>query len=224
MGRGERERQSRRRRGKHKLFCSKRATSTLCGTGSTAGISQGLRVQNLQTLWAAMPYTCNPHNITHQLQFKKLKGYQTQKNQYSIYLQRWQSRMRWGRDSLGLPGFLNVLFLSLNLLKFFFFFQLYVFLCICIYILCHEFLNRKKNHTFYFLAKEHFLVNFFMLQNTMVVCSLDKMKILLYFLTFIWNFVFKGSLKIELNQALKTANQNGLIFPALWIILFLSEH
>ena len=30
--------------------------------------------------------------------------------------------------------------------------------------------------------------------------------------------------KIELNQALKTANQNGLIFPALWIILFLSEH
>lgn len=156
MGRGERERQSRRRRGKHKLFCSKRATSTLCGTGSTAGISQGLRVQNLQTLWAAMPYTCNPHNITHQLQFKKLKGYQTQKNQYSIYLQRWQSRMRWGRDSLGLPGFLNVLFLSLNLLKFFFFSVVCVSLHMYLHIISWIFKQKKKITHFIFLLKNTF--------------------------------------------------------------------
>lgn len=59
------------------------------------------------------------------------------------------------------------------------------FAYVFIYILYHELLNRKKNPTFYFLAEEHFLVNFFMLQNTMVVFSLGKMKRLLYFLTFI---------------------------------------
>ena len=44
--------------------------------------------RNLPSLWAAIPHTCHPYNTTHQLYFKKLKDYQAQKNQYSIYLQR----------------------------------------------------------------------------------------------------------------------------------------
>lgn len=145
MGRGKRERQSRRRRVKHKLFCSKRATRTLCGTGSAARISQGLRVQNLQTLWAAIPYTCNPHNITHQLQFKKLKDYQTQ-NINTAFTPRGDRVGCGGEETSGPPGFLNVSFLSLNLLKFFFFLVVCVSLHMYLHIISWIFKQKKKSH------------------------------------------------------------------------------